>query len=61
MPRITQEIVLKHRLVKTDEPAEVRLAAGDEVEVIKEWANHYLIRTADKKVFNIPREYVDPA
>ena len=61
MPTITKDLTLRHRLTKSEEPKEVRLSAGDQVSILKEWAEHYLIKVADGKVLNIRKEYVDPA
>jgi len=61
MPVITKDVTLFHRLAKTAEPAEVRLTTGDQVNIVREWAEHYLIRTADGKALNIAKQYVDPS
>lgn len=61
MPVITKDITVLHHLQKSAEPTEVRLTAGVEVSIVREWARHYLIKTADGKVFNIQKEYVDPS
>ncbi len=60
MPTIRQDVTLKHSLQKSVDPVEVPLGAGDPVSIIKEWEAHYLIKTADGKVFNILKQYVDP-
>ena len=59
MPTITRNITLKHCLTKSDEPEEVELAGGDEVSIIKEWEDHFLVRAGDGKVFNVKKEFVD--
>lgn len=59
MPVISRDVTLQHRLQKSAEPAAIPLAAGTQVSVIKEWAGHFLIRTADGKVFNIQKSFVD--
>ncbi len=59
MPTITQDVVLQHQLQKDTEPEEVTLSNGDSVEVVKEWASHYLIKTSDGKLFTVSKEYVD--
>ena len=61
MPVITREVTLLHRLQKAAEPTEVRFAPGDQVSILKEWAEHYLIKTTDGKVLNVKKEYVDPS
>lgn len=60
MAAITKDVTLLHRLQKSAEPAEVRLAAGDQVRILREWDQFYLVKIADGKVFNIQKAYVDP-
>lgn len=59
VPTITQDVVLQHQLQTDSDPTEVTLANGDSVEVVKEWASHYLIKASDGKLFNVSKEYVD--
>ncbi|HEY3176514.1 MAG TPA: hypothetical protein VGK94_12230 [Candidatus Polarisedimenticolia bacterium] len=61
MAAIVKDVTLMHRLQKSVEPVEVRLSARDQVRILREWESHYLIKTPDGKVFNIRKEYVDPA
>lgn len=60
MPTIRDAVTLKHSLQKSVDAVEVPLSPGDPVSIIKEWQNHYLIKTADGKVFNILKQHVDP-
>ena len=59
MPTMTQDVVLYHQLEKDSDPVEIKLASGDTVTIVKEWSNHYLIKTGEGKLFNISKEYVD--
>ena len=59
MPTIKKNVRVYHRPQKDADPTEVTLASGDSVQVIKEWANRYLIKTSDGKLFNVPKEQVD--
>ena len=61
MAAITKDVTLLHRLQKSAEPAQVRLTAGDQVRILREWDRFYLVKIADGKVFNVGKEYVDPA
>ena len=61
MAAITRDVSLMHRLQKSEDPADVRLCCGDQIIILREWDRHYLIRISDGKVFNILKEYVDPA
>lgn len=61
MPAITQDVTLLHRLQMNGEPAPVSFHAGDQVKIIREWADHYLIRDAAGRAFNIAKQYINPA
>ena len=61
MPAITRDVTLLHRLQKSADANEVHLAAGTQVDILKEWAEHYLVKTSDGKVLTVKKEYVDPA
>jgi hypothetical protein len=41
-----------------EEIEEVEFDAGDELTVLKEWANHYLVKDDDGKIFNIEKSLV---
>ncbi len=60
MPTITQDVIVYHQLQKDSTPEEITLTAGDSVDIVKEWATRYLIKASDGKLFNIPKEFVDP-
>jgi SH3-like domain-containing protein len=59
MASMKQGVTLGHSLTKASGVSQVRLAAGDEVTIVKEWENHYLIKTADGRLFNVQKELVD--
>jgi hypothetical protein len=61
MPLITREVTLLHRLQKAAEPTEIHFSPGDRVSILREWAEFYLIKTADGKVLNVKKEFVDPS
>ena len=61
MPTITRDVTLYHRLQKDAEPGEIVLGAGESVTIVKEWSSRYLVKTSKGKLFNIPKEYVDPS
>jgi hypothetical protein len=52
---------LKHQPNLGEEPNEVSFAEGDEVSVLQEWENSYLIKNAEGKLFNVGKERVEPA
>ncbi len=61
MASIRQNVTLGHAPTKATGVAEVTLAAGTKVTIVKEWKNHYLVKTSEGKLFNVTREMVDPA
>ncbi len=61
MPAITQDVTLLHRLQKDAEPVPVEFHPGDQVSIIREWADHYLIRDGSGRVFNIAKSFINPA
>ena len=60
MPTITQDVIVYHQLQKDSAPEEITLSAGDAVDIVKEWETRYLIKASDGKLFNIPKDFVDP-
>ncbi len=59
MGTIKEAITLKHQANLGEEVEDVAFAAGDEVTVLKEWADHYLCKNDDGRLFNIPKPYVE--
>jgi hypothetical protein len=53
-----QAATLKHQANLGEEVAEVELGAGEELVVLKEWKNHYLVKSSDGKLFNVPKSLV---
>lgn len=61
MASITQDVIVYHQLQKDSTPEEVTLSSGDAVDIVREWATRYLIKASDGKLFNIPKDFVDPS
>lgn len=61
MASITQDVIVYHQLQKDSAPEEVTLNQGDAVDIVREWASRYLIKASDGKLFNIPKDFVDPS
>lgn len=59
MATIKQEVTLKHQSNLGEDVEEITFAAGDEITVLKEWADRYLCKNDDGQVFNIPKEMVE--
>ena len=60
MATIKQDVTLLHRPNLGEEATPVDFKAGDEVEIIQEWAEHYLCKNPEGQLFNIEKRYVDP-
>ncbi len=59
MAKIKQLLRLGHRANLGEEVEEVSFQPGDEVTVLKEWADRLLCKDAEGRLFNIPREQVE--
>ena len=59
MATIKQTVTLKHQANLGEEIAEVSFEAGDEVTVLKEWADRTLCKDQSGQIFNIPKELLD--
>ncbi len=59
MAKVRSAITLKHQANLGEDVQDVEFAAGDEVTVLKEWADHYLVKNAEGQVFNIPKDQVE--
>ena len=59
MASINQDVVLGHAATKASGVSQVTLSAGTQVTILREWAHHYLVKTAEGKLFNVRKECVD--
>ncbi|MDJ0788336.1 MAG: hypothetical protein QNK05_16130 [Myxococcota bacterium] len=59
MATIKQATTLKHQANLGEEVEEVSFAEGEEVTVLKEWADHYLCKNESGQIFNIEKSLVD--
>ena len=57
---ITRPITLGHRANTGEDTAQVALAKGEEVTILAEWSEHYLIRNGAGQLFNAPKDAVSP-
>jgi hypothetical protein len=60
MATIKQATTLKHQANLGEGVEEVAFQAGEEVTVLKEWESHYLVKNAQGRLFNVPKDRVDP-
>jgi hypothetical protein len=61
MPSIKQNVTLGHAPTKAAGVEDVTIAAGTKVTIVREWKNHYLVKTDEGKLFNVTKEMVDAA
>ena len=59
MAKIKQALTLKHQPNLGEEVQEVTFNEGDEITVLKEWADSYLCKNDAGLLFNIPKEIVE--
>jgi hypothetical protein len=59
MAILKQATVLRHKANTGEGVAEVAFAAGEEVTVLKEWQEHYLVKNAAGQLFNVPKQLVE--
>ncbi len=60
MATFNRAITLKHQANLGEDVAEVSFSEGAEVAVLKEWENHTLVKDADGRVFNAPKDALTP-
>lgn len=54
--RMKQAVTLKHQANLGEEVADVELAQGEELTVLKEWKGAWLAKTSDGKLLNVKKE-----
>lgn len=59
MAKIKQAVTLKHQANLGEEVEEVSFSEGDEVTILKEWAESYLCKSDTGQLFNIPKTHVE--
>ncbi len=59
MAQIVRDVTLAHRANLGDDVAQVELHAGEEVQVLKVWQNHVLVKDAAGRLFNIPKNLLE--
>ena len=59
MATLKQAVTLKHRANLGEEPDEIAFEAGQELTVLKEWAEHVLCKHDDGRLFNVPKDHLE--
>ena len=52
-------LVLKHQPNLGEDVADVEISAGEELVILKEWENAYLVKDAEGRLFNVAKDQVD--
>lgn len=59
MATLKQATVLKHQSNLGEGIEEVAFEAGEEVTILKEWQQSFLVKNAAGRLFNVPQELVE--
>ena len=59
MARVKQATVLKHQSNTGEGACDIAFEAGEEVTVLKEWQQSYLVKNAAGQLFNVPKDLVE--
>lgn len=59
MASLKRALTLKHQSNLSEDVEEVKLDAGDLVTVLKQWSDHVLVKNADGKLFNVPKDAIE--
>jgi hypothetical protein len=60
MATIRQDTTLKHQSNLGGGVEDVAFEAGEEVTVLKQWENHYLVKNGKGQLFNVPKDQLEP-
>ena len=59
MAKIKTDTTLKFLTNKGEDVEQTELTAGDEIEILETWENHYLIKDEDGHYFNVDKGLVE--
>ena len=59
MAKIRQAMTLEHRGNLGEGVEPIAFQAGEEVTVLKEWENRFLIKNAKGQLFNVPKDRIE--
>ena len=59
MAKIRQAMTLEHRANLGEGSEQVEFQAGEEVTVLKEWDDRFLIKNAKGQLFNVPKDRIE--
>ena len=58
MAKVKEAFTMKYQGNKNAPVVEVSFAAGEEVQVLKEWKNDAYLVKKDNQVFNVPKKFL---
>ncbi len=56
--QVKEATTLKAQANLGEEVEDIEFEAGEELSVLNEWENHYLVKNADGRLFNIRKDQV---
>ena len=59
MATIKEDVTLRFITTKDDDLEEKSFAAGESVEIMETWDEHYLIKDDDGHLFNVQKNFVE--
>ncbi len=59
MAKLKQALRLKHQPNLSEDVEDVELGAGEDVTVLKEWQEHYLVKNSEGKLFTVPKAAIE--
>lgn len=59
MAKLKQALTLKHTSSMGSETEDVAFEKGEEVSVLKEWTDFYLVKNSDGMLFNIEKALIE--
>ena len=59
MAKLKQAVTLKHTSSMGSETEDVAFEKGDEITVLKEWADFYLVKNSDGMLFHVEKALVN--
>ena len=58
---VKEACTLKHQANLGEDIEEVECSQGEELTVLQEWEQSYLVKNDDGKLFNVSKQIVEPA
>lgn len=59
MAKMRRAETLGHRANLGEEVEQVAFEAGQEITILKEWAESYLCKSTDGRLFNVPKDAIE--